>query len=170
MAILIVSFVFSLMLYLALTFGSGNLLFWSREEIIIGLLISLITSVSVKKILASLGIELNYSLLNPKRWIYFIAYALGPFLFQMTKANFDVAYRVITGKIKPGIVKIPGGLKTDIGLTMLANSITLTPGTLSVDVDSNKNLYVHWIHVDNKNPTAEEVCGSFPKWIGRIFE
>lgn len=68
----------------------------------------------------------------------------------MAKANFDVAYRVITGKINPGIVKMSPGLKTDTALTFLANSITLTPGTLSVDTDDEKNLYVHWINVDEE--------------------
>jgi multicomponent Na+:H+ antiporter subunit E len=59
---------------------------------------------------------------------------------------------------------------------MLANSITLTPGTLSVDIDENNNdLYVHWINVDKKaiqkKPVdCKYVCGNFPKWIRRIAE
>ena len=94
----------------------------------------------------------------------------------MAKANIDVAYRVITGRIKPGIVKISPKLKTDAGLTMLANSITLTPGTLSVDVDEETNdLYVHWINVKKealeKMPRDYEyVCGKFPDWARRVME
>ena len=58
------------------------------------------------------------------------------------------ANRVITGKINPGIVRISPKLKTDLGVTLLANSITLTPGTLTVDIDEKTNdLYVHWIAV-----------------------
>jgi len=88
----------------------------------------------------------------------------------------DVAYRVITGKINPGIVKISPDLKTDLGITMLANSITLTPGTLTVDIDENKNdLYIHWINVKKealtKKPVdCKHICGSFEKWIRRIAE
>jgi multicomponent Na+:H+ antiporter subunit E len=59
---------------------------------------------------------------------------------------------------------------------MLANSITLTPGTLSVDIDENTNdLFVHWINVDekaleNKPVDCKHICGNFPKWIRRIAE
>jgi multicomponent Na+:H+ antiporter subunit E len=106
----------------------------------------------------------------------FIVYVIGPFFYGMAKANFDVAYRVITGRINPGIVKISPGLRSDLGTTMLANSITLTPGTLSVDVDEDKNdLYIHWINVEKKaikeKPVeCEKVCGSFAKWVRRITE
>ncbi len=108
---------------------------------------------------------------NPIRWAYFIIYLIGPFFFYMLRANIDVAYRVITGRINPGIVCIKPGLKTDFGLMMLANSITLTPGTLTIDVDEKtRDLYVHWINVGNKEPKPEEVCGSMIKWVRRISE
>ena len=113
---------------------------------------------------------------NPVRWFTFIAYVIGPFFVGMAKANFDVAYRVISGKINPGIVKVSPGLKTDLGITMLANSITLTPGTLSVDIDEDKNdLYIHWINVKEealqKKPVDREfICRGYPKWIRRIAE
>ena len=115
-------------------------------------------------------------MLNPVRWFYFIIYGFGPFFIAMAKANLDVAYRVITGRIRPGIVKIDPGLKTDFGLTFLANSITLTPGTLSVDVDEDHNyLYVHWIRVkegEEKKEFADTkfVCGSFPEWARRVAD
>ncbi|HHH78266.1 MAG TPA: cation:proton antiporter, partial [Thermoplasmatales archaeon] len=94
---------------------------------------------------------------------------------QMAKANFDVAYRVITGKINPGIVKMSPGLKSDTALTFLANSITLTPGTLSVDTDDEKNLYVHWINIDEEAlkempRPCKPVCSTFPKWARRVAE
>ena len=115
-------------------------------------------------------------MLNPVRWFAFLAYAIVPFFFSMAKANVDVAYRVITGKINPGIVRISPDLKTDLGITMLANSITLTPGTLSVDIDEDKNdLYVHWINVKKEALTKKPVdckyvCGNFPKWVRRVAE
>ncbi len=116
----------------------------------------------------------DYTLINPKRWVFMIAY-LFYFFYQMAKANLDVAYRVITGKINPGIVKIAPGLKSDLALTLLANSITLTPGTLSVDIDQDKNLYVHWINVDEHKlkdmpRPCEPICAGFPKWARRIAE
>ena len=73
--------------------------------------------------------------------------------------------------INPGIVKMPTGLKTDLGITLLADSITLTPGTLSVDIDEkNNDLYIHWINVTTLKPTTYHICANFPQWIRRIAE
>jgi multicomponent Na+:H+ antiporter subunit E len=114
-------------------------------------------------------------MLNPVRWFLFLVY-LFPFFFAMARANFDVAYRVITGRINPAIVKINPNLKNDLSLTILANSITLTPGTLSVDVDDKSNeLYVHWINIDPKvlkdmPRDYHPICNGFPDWARRIAE
>ena len=170
MAILAIAFVFSFLFYLVLTVGSGNLLFWSIEEIVFGLIFSVLAALLVKKLWTVVGTTPDLKVLNPKRWVFFLIYAIGPLFFEMAKANLDVAYRVITGKIKPGIVKISPGMKTDFGTMMVANGITLTPGTLSVDVDNKRNIYVHWIFVKSKEPKAKEICSSFPKWIRRIAE
>ena len=168
----IVTTILCFITYLLLTTGSGTLGLWSLEEILIGAILSVIIGFIARKIF----IKDSYRMLNPIRWIIFIVYLIGPFFFAMAKANFDVAYRVITGRINPGIVRISPNLKTDLGITMLANSITLTPGTLSVDVDEDKNdLYVHWINVKAKALTKKPVdykfvCGKFPNWIRRIAE
>jgi multicomponent Na+:H+ antiporter subunit E len=109
--------------------------------------------------------------LNPLRWITFIVYLVYPLFFEMFKANIDVAYRVITGKIRPGIVKINPELKSAGAITLLANSITLTPGTLTVDIDEETNeLYVHWIYVKKKDPKPEHVCGKMVKWVKFIAD
>jgi len=170
MRMLPILFVFSFLVYLLLTIGSGQLILWSSEEIFFGLLFSVLAALLVRVLFNTAGVKPAFALLNPKRWLLFLIYLIGPFFFEMARANLDVAYRVITGKIKPGIVKIPSGLKTDFGVTMLANSITLTPGTLTVDVDKDNNLYVHWIFVRNKNPKAGDVCSALPEWIRRIAE
>ena len=160
--------------YLLLTTGSGNdLWIWSFEEIIFGIVLSIIVGFVGKNVFVK---EKNVRMLNPVRWFIFLGYLIGPFFVSLAKANLDVAYRVITGKINPGIVRISPDLKTDLGITMLANSITLTPGTLSVDIDEEKNdLYIHWINVKEealkKKPVdCKYVCGGFPKWIRRIAE
>lgn len=170
----IVTTILCFITYLLLTTGSGTkvLGLWSIEEILLGIILSVIAGFVARNIF----VKKNLRMLNPVRWIIFIAYVIGPFFVAMAKANIDVAYRVITGKINPGIVKISPDLKTDLGITMLANSITLTPGTLSVDVDDDKNdLYVHWINVKKealkKKPVdCKYVCGKFPEWIRRIAE
>ncbi|MEA1925553.1 MAG: Na+/H+ antiporter subunit E, partial [Candidatus Altiarchaeota archaeon] len=146
-ATFIAALLFSLLAYLLLTAGSGGIMLWSQEELIVGLIFAVTTAFFVERVFNALKIKTSVAFLNPVRWFILISYVLGPFLLALTKANLDVAYRVITGKINPGIVKISPGLKTDLGITLLANSITLTPGTLSVEVGEENSLYVHWIDV-----------------------
>jgi len=162
----IVTTIICFITYLILTTGSGTVGLWSMEEILFGFILSLIAGFVTGRIF----VKEDFRMLNP------VAYAIGPFFIGMAKANIDVAYRVITGKINPGIVKISPDLKTDLGITMLANSITLTPGTLSVDIDEDKNdLYIHWINVNEevlkgKSVDCKYICGNFDKWIRRIAE
>ena len=165
----IVSFILSFVTYLLLTANQGDILgLWSQYEIIASVMVSLIVAMISHKVLFQ---KKRYQLLNPMRWVIFLFYLIGPFFYAMAKANIDVAYRVITGKIKPGIIKISPELKTDAAITLLANSITLTPGTLSVDIDEkNNDLYIHWINVTNLKPSIEDICGSFPTWARRIAE
>jgi len=164
--------VFAFVSYLLLTTASGGLLLWSAEELIFGIIFATLVGLLGKNFF----FRDNLRMLNPKRWLLFMAYVVGPFFWELTKANIDVAYRVITGKINPGIVKISPNLKTDLGVTILANSITLTPGTLSVHVDEKTNdLYVHWINVDEKALEKmprdyDYVCGKLPDWARRIAE
>jgi multicomponent Na+:H+ antiporter subunit E len=168
----IVTMIVCFITYLLLTTGSGtDLGVWSYEEIVFGLILSVIVGFIARR----LFVKKSFRMLNPVRWFTFLVY-LFYFFYEMAKANFDVAYRVITGKINPGIVKISPDLKTDLGITMLANSITLTPGTLSVDIDENSNdLYIHWINVKKeaikKKPIdCKWVCANFDKWVRRIAE
>jgi len=168
----IVTTIICFITYLFLTTGSGTLGLWSIEEILLGFILSIIVGFVARSIFA----KEDFRMLNPVRWFTFIAYVIGPFFVGLIMANIDVAYRVITGKINPGIVKISPDLKTDLGITMLANSITLTPGTLSVDIDEDKNdLYIHWINVkkealEEKTVDCKYICGNFDKWIRRIAE
>jgi multicomponent Na+:H+ antiporter subunit E len=53
--------------------------------------------------------------------------------------------------IRPGIVKVRTTLKSDFAKTLLANSITMTPGTISVDI-IGEYLYIHWIYVRSEDP------------------
>ena len=157
--------------YLILTIGSGTVLLWSSAELIIGAVLAVV----VGALLRNRFIGKDLRMLNPRRWFTFLAY-LFPFFLAMAKANVDVAYRVVTGRINPAIVKINPRLKNDMSLAILANSITLTPGTLSVDVDQKTNeLYVHWINVDpevlkDMPRDYHPICHSFPDWARRIAE
>jgi multicomponent Na+:H+ antiporter subunit E len=157
--------------YLLLTIGSGTVGLWSTAELIIGAVLAVV----VGAVLRNRFIGKDLRMVNPKRWFTFLAY-LFPFFLAMAKANVDVAYRVITGRINPGIVKIDPRLKNDMSLAILANSITLTPGTLSVEVKPETNeLYVHWINVKPEvlkdlPRDYHPICNGFPDWARRIAE
>ncbi|MBU4141115.1 MAG: Na+/H+ antiporter subunit E [Candidatus Omnitrophica bacterium] len=112
---------------------------------------------------------------HPQRYWYFLVEYLPKFLWECLKANVDVAYRVLHPDlpINPGIVKVKTTLKADTALTFLANSITLTPGTLSVDIDrDNGVLYVHWIDVKEKDVEAATkiIVERFEKMLRKVFE
>ena len=120
-------------------------------------------------------VQRPHVLKHPLRYWYFIAFYIPVFLWECLKANIDVAYRVLHPKlpINPGIVKVKTSLKSDTALTFLANSITLTPGTLSVDIDSDNGiLYVHWIDVKTKDTdTATKIIAErFEKILKKIFD
>jgi len=109
--------------------------------------------------------------LTPKRFIYAIAYIFYLFI-AIIRANLDVALRVVrpTIPLNPGIVSVKTELKSSIGKTVLANSITLTPGTLSVDI-SGDTLYIHWIDVKKKEEegATEAIVKGFEKYLKVIF-
>ena len=114
---------------------------------------------------------------NPIKWVWLAAYCLGVFLWELAKANVDVAKRAFSRRINvnPGIVKVPVKLESEYGRSMLANSITLTPGTITMDtVEENGQLYyyIHWIDVASSDPAeaGEAIKGRLEKWIGRIFK
>ena len=120
------------------------------------------------------GVKRPHLLKHPRRYFWFIYY-IPFFIWECIKANFDVAYRVIHPRrpINPGIVKVKTNLKSDTALTFLANSITLTPGTLSVDIDQEKGfLYVHWINVKDKDiqEASRIIVERFERILRRIFE
>ena len=111
---------------------------------------------------------------NPTRY-FWLLYYIPVFIWECIKANLDVAYRVIHPRlpINPGIVKVKTSLKSDTGLTFLANSISSTPGTMSVDIDSeNGFLYIHWIDVKDKDieKATEIIVQRLERILKRIFE
>ena len=80
------------------------------------------------------------------RLIEFVAY----FLWELLWANVRVAYDVMTPKhhMRPGIIALALDAETDLEITLLANLISLTPGTLSLDVSPDrKTLYIHHMYL-----------------------
>lgn len=171
----IVTFVAAYIAYLILTAGSGAIGLWSAPELVMGLFLACITGIMSRSFFCRTG---RYRMANPGRLALLLVYVIIPFFVEMAIANLDVAYRVVTGRIRPGIVRLDHGLTSDLGITLLANSITLTPGTLTVAVDEETGaLYVHMINVPpelEKKPACDgrDITTIFPlsSWIRRIAE
>jgi multicomponent Na+:H+ antiporter subunit E len=142
---------------------------FDRQILYLGVAVALVVAVVFRKIVTT---EIS-KLFSPKRWFWFLVY-LPVFFYYCIKANLDVLYRVIHPDmpIKPGIVKIKTDLRSHAALTALANSITLTPGTMSVDITEDGYIYIHWIYVRSADmeEASKIIAGPFEKFIRRIFE
>jgi len=136
-------------------------------ELITGGVVCLIVSFFGVHVYSKLGLPS----LSIKGILFFLIYIIVLF-WEIIKANFDVAYRIIHPRmpIKPGIVVIKTSLKSDIAKLILANSITLTPGTFTLDVIGDK-LLIHWINVKAEDiDKATSLIGHrFEKYLRVIF-
>jgi multicomponent Na+:H+ antiporter subunit E len=136
-------------------------------ELICGSLVCLIISLFAVQLYSKLG----FPSLSIKMVLFFLVYIIVLF-WEVIKANLDVAYRVIHPKmpIKPGIVVIKTCLKSDIAKMILANSITLTPGTFTLDVIGDK-LLIHWINVkvEDIDEATSLIGHRFEKYLKVIF-
>ncbi len=105
------------------------------------------------------------------RWVLALIFL---FFFELGHSAIKVAILVITPNmkkhLKPGIIAFPLSVKSDIEITLLANLITLTPGTLSVDVSKDhKILYIHALSADNKEELINSIAQGFEKKIMKVF-
>ncbi len=138
------------------------------QEVVAGVVLALLVAALGYKGFTRRGV----GIFSPRRLVRLLIY-LPVFFWEMVKANFDVAYRVIHPRmpIRPGIVAIRTDLKTDIGKLFLANSITLTPGTLTLEVEG-EYLFVHWINVKDEEVerATELIGGRFERHLKAICE
>jgi len=161
-----VVFVFWLLLVWPVSPVDGHLLV---GDIVVGVFVAAFVALVMKEI-----IRVNFiRFLNPRSWFWCFVYFFV-FTWYAIKGGIDVAYRVLhpAMPIKPGIVKVRSVLKTSTGRTALANSITLTPGTLTMDVTNDGVFYIHWLNVStlDEEEAAAQTMRRFEWYIQRIFE
>jgi multisubunit Na+/H+ antiporter MnhE subunit len=102
------------------------------------------------------------------RVISFIFY----YLYKLVVANLFIAYDILTPRmlINPGFLTIRLKLKSDFGLLLFTNLVSMTPGTLSMDIDENRDkLVVHLLYMDRSEETIEEMNKMMEK-IKRIVD
>ena len=159
------------LIYFVVSFIVWLLLTWTLEAqvVIAGLAASIVVALLFHEILP----KEHHVFVSPIRIFWLLVY-IPVFFYYVIIANLDVVYRALHPKmpINPGIVKIKTELKTESGITALANSITLTPGTLTVDLTDDGFLYIHWINV--KSTETEEatkhIAQKFEWFLKKIFE
>ena len=166
MVLFAISFVFWILLVWPVSPVDGRLLI---GDIVVGLVVAAFVALVMGQM-----IRRNFvRLLNPVSYFWAFVYVFV-FSYYVIKGGVDVAWRVLhpAMPINPGIVKVKSVLKTDTGRTMLANSITLTPGTLTMEVTDDGVFYIHWLSVRDvdEEAAAKQILRRFEWFIQKIFE
>jgi multicomponent Na+:H+ antiporter subunit E len=96
----------------------------------------------------------------------------GLFLWELMLANLRVAFDVLTPRhrMRPGIIAVPLAARSDVEITLFANLITLTPGTLSLDVsDDRRILYVHAMYIEDADGVRTRLKRAFEQRVVELF-
>jgi len=122
----------------------------AADVLLVGLITALIITLLFRNSLAVVS-ELR---MTPRALMTTLGYVFF-FARELVKSNLNLARIVLSPALplNPGIVKVRTRLKSRMGRLLLANSITLTPGTLTVDIDGEW-LYIHWVTVDSADIEA----------------
>ncbi len=156
------------------------LLTWSvaLRELVLGVVIAAIVSGFTYKFLIH---HRAFYLYNPVRLAILVFYLAIILLWEMIKANWGMVKIVLSpdpGSCQSGIIRVPAGDKprSTYGLSLVSNCITLTPGTITLDVAEDENgknyYYIHWIDVaeTDRDKAGDAIKGTMEKWIGRVWE
>lgn len=94
------------------------------------------------------------------------------YAWEVLLSNLAVAKEVLTPKhtMAPGIVGIPLDLKSDREINLLANLITMTPGTMSIDVSEDKKiLFVYALHIDDVEEFKKEIKEKLESKVIKLY-
>jgi multicomponent Na+:H+ antiporter subunit E len=158
----------------ALALFAVLMLFWimlngslAGDVLIVGALASAAIALFYRDALSFLG-EARYT---PAALIAAIGYLLF-FLKELVKSNLRLAAAVLSPSlpVRPGFVKVRTKLQSRMGRLLLANSITLTPGTLTVELE-DEWLYVHWVMMETADMerATEEIVAGFERYLEVMY-
>ncbi len=160
------NFLFSWLFYFAIWLAFTTT--FDPQELVTGALITVVIAFFTSSLFTIKGLKF----FQPKRLIKIVIYFFV-FLRELVKANLNVARLVIHPKlpIYPGIVKFKTSLRSDMAKMILANSITLTPGTLTVDIVDD-TFYIHWLEVSTTDEVEayQGIASAFEPLLKEIFE
>ena len=93
------------------------------------------------------------------------------FFKELCKANLSVLRVVFSPRlrIRSGVIAVPTDLKSDLALTLLANMITLTPGTLTLDISPDRRyLFVHTLNLEDPEDVKREIYRAFEVYLREL--
>ncbi len=138
------------------------------------LALAIIVATVISYLFSSALISRPGRLYNPIRWAWALIFAILYLTVVEAKAHLSVLKLIfVPSRARPAIVRIPYSVESDYAITLIANSITNTPGTVVVDVDEErKYFYVHWIRATDltEEGAKREVSELFERYARRIFE
>ena len=97
-----------------------------------------------------------------------LARLIAFFLKDLVSANLRVAFDIVTPHhyMRPGVVAIPLDVESDIEITLMGNLITLTPGTLTLDVAADRRtMYIHSMYIKDPEELRHEIKNGLEKRI-----
>lgn len=103
--------------------------------------------------------------------LYYIPEFLVFYLLKLLQSNFQMAYVILSPKmkIKAGFIEYPINIKSSSGLLLLCNLISMTPGTLSADVDDNKEVLLVHVLSNSSNETILQEINNIERRILRLI-
>jgi len=103
------------------------------------------------------------------QWVRFVSF----FIYELTLASLRITWDIMTPRhrMRPAILGIPLEITTDEEITTLANLITLTPGTLSLDVSSDRSvLYIHAMYVEDVEQFKRDIKERLERRVKELFQ
>ncbi len=136
---------------------------FSLSNVVVGFSIGFLILVFTRRIVGSP----DY-LIKVRRVIGLILF----FIRELILSNLRVAYDVLTPRhyMRPGVIAIPLDAQTDVEITLLSNMVTLTPGTLSLDISTDrKTLYLHAMYIDDIDTVRRQIKDGFERRILEVL-
>lgn len=144
------------------------------DILIVGTIVSLITTFLYNDLLFRKS-NRKKSLIDLLKQFFYIILFIPVFFYEAFIASLKVSRHVFEKEpsFTPGIIKVKTKLTNITALTILANLITLTPGTLTLDFDMKERaFFIHWIDVTTlqQAEARKETIERFENWLGVIFQ
>lgn len=127
-------------------------------------------------VLGALVLAVAERALGPARYLRRLIRSLvlaGVFLVELVRSSLQVAREVLTPRhrMRPAVLEVPLDLENETAIALLANLVSLTPGTLSVDVASDRSsLYVHAMYADDPDAVRRAIKRDFERRVREVFE